>query len=100
MTTGKDITELDFTELTRLLRLDSGEMAKSELAAGFPIYYRSEDDTLDKLVLKEYPDGRRELVRFNFESGQEAFVSIGRRLPVHSAVGSRVPVANSILSHT
>jgi hypothetical protein len=32
------------------------------LGAGHPIYY-VEQDTPDDLLIKEYPDGRRELVR-------------------------------------
>nr|WP_252508997.1 hypothetical protein [Zymomonas mobilis] len=38
-------------------------------AAGFPVYY-IEDDTPEGLLIKEYPDGHRELVRFN-ETGDE-----------------------------
>jgi len=41
-----------------------GEAAKELLAKGIPIYY-SEDDTPENLIIKEYPDGRRELVRFH-----------------------------------
>jgi len=40
-----------------------GEAAKELLAKGIPIYY-SEDDTPEGLIIKEYPDGKRELVRF------------------------------------
>ena len=32
------------------------------LAAGWPVYY-ADDDTPAGLVIKEYPDGRRQLVR-------------------------------------
>jgi len=41
-----------------------GEAAKELLAKGIPIYY-SEDDTPEDLFIKEYPDGRRELVRYH-----------------------------------
>lgn len=36
------------------------------LAAGRPVYYRK-PDTPEGLLLKEYPDGRVELVEFNQE---------------------------------
>jgi hypothetical protein len=38
--------------------------ARTHLAAGRAIYY-VEDDTPTGLQIKEHPDGRRELVRFN-----------------------------------
>lgn len=41
---------------------DDGAAARSHLEAGFPIYY-SETDTPADAIIKEYPDGRRELVR-------------------------------------
>ena len=42
-----------------------GEFAvRDHLSAGFPVYY-CESDTPSGLVVKEYPDGRRELVRHN-----------------------------------
>lgn len=66
----------DFDELERLLAYDDGAEARSHLTAGRPIYYRSEDDTLPNVVLKEYPDGRRELVRFDMTTGKEVFVSL------------------------
>jgi hypothetical protein len=43
---------------------DDGAAAKEHLAAGFPIYFR-DADTPAGLVIKEYPDGRRELVYFD-----------------------------------
>ncbi len=45
-------------------RYDDGAAARSHLDAGRPIYY-GEKDTPPGLVVKEYPDGRRELVRFD-----------------------------------
>lgn len=38
--------------------------AREHLAAGRPIYY-GEHDTPSGLLIKEYPDGRRELVRYH-----------------------------------
>jgi hypothetical protein len=47
-----------------------GEFAVREhLAAGFPVYY-SEFDTPAGLLVKEHPDGRRELVRHNRKADQ------------------------------
>lgn len=40
---------------------DDGAAARSHLEAGFPIYY-SEPDTPPDALIKEYPDGHRELV--------------------------------------
>ena len=42
---------------------NDGEFAvRDHLSAGFPVYY-SESDTPAGLLVKEHPDGRRELVR-------------------------------------
>ncbi len=43
---------------------DDGEAAREHLQAGFPIYY-AHDDTPPGLLIKEHPDGRRELVIFD-----------------------------------
>lgn len=56
-------------ELTSAVRRDAGVAAKEHLAAGRAIYY-SESDTPDGLLVKEHPDGRRELIRFN-ETGDK-----------------------------
>ena len=45
-------------------RLDDGLAAREHLAAGQPIYF-SDAATPAGLLSKEYPDGRRELVRFD-----------------------------------
>jgi hypothetical protein len=50
--------------LLRELERTDGSAAREQLAAGFPIYYRK-DNTPPGLLIKKYPDGRRELVRFN-----------------------------------
>lgn len=52
-----------FSFLPRL-RHNIGETARSHLEAGDPIYYR-EPDTIPGVCIKEYPDGRRELVQFD-----------------------------------
>ena len=46
------------------LRNDDGAAAREHLAAGFPIYYSEAGTPLD-VVIKQYPDGARELVRFD-----------------------------------
>lgn len=51
--------------------------ARSHLAAGRPIYY-GEDDTPPNMVIKEYPDGRRELVRPNLEGPDEVVRELSR----------------------
>ena len=43
---------------------DDGAAAREHLAAGRLIYY-CEDSTPDGVSIKEFPDGRRELVRFD-----------------------------------
>jgi hypothetical protein len=50
------------TAFTNVLAGDKGEAAKEHLAAGRPIYYG--DDRFTDAVVKEYPDGRRQLVTF------------------------------------
>jgi hypothetical protein len=45
---------------------DDGAEAARHLAAGNPIYF-CEPDTPENLVIKEYPDGRRELVSFDLD---------------------------------
>lgn len=43
---------------------DDGAAAQSHLDAGRAIYY-SEPDTPEGVIIKHYPDGHRELVRFD-----------------------------------
>jgi hypothetical protein len=45
---------------------DDGAEATRHLAAGNPIYF-CEPDTPEHLVIKEYPDGRREWVSFDLD---------------------------------
>ena len=47
-------------QFERELDSDTGEAAKAHLAAGRPIYYM--DPAYPDQIVKEYPDGRRELV--------------------------------------
>lgn len=50
------------TAFTNALAQDKGEEAQRHLAAGRAIYYG--DDRYPDEVVKEYPDGRRQLVTF------------------------------------
>jgi len=40
------------------------QAVRENLAAGVPVYYR-EKETPQDLLIKEYPDGRKELVKFS-----------------------------------
>lgn len=57
------------------LRHDDGAAAREHLAAGFPIYF-SDADTPPDAVIKQYPDGRRELVRFDMD-GEHCVAALG-----------------------
>ena len=63
----KHVMDLD-DELAEMIEQaglnDDGAVSHSHLRSGLPIYY-SETDTPEGAVIKEYPDGRRELVRFD-----------------------------------
>ncbi|MEW5729309.1 MAG: hypothetical protein AB1918_15885 [Pseudomonadota bacterium] len=59
-----DVADRQFAAMfTRALASDTGEEAKRHLAAGRAIYYG--DDRFPDGVVKEYPDGRRQLVTFS-----------------------------------
>ncbi len=55
-----------WNDLPRLIEQDEGGAVKELLAKGIPAYY-SEDDTPDGLLIRENPDGTRQLVRVNFD---------------------------------
>jgi len=65
--TEHEINEQIWKELSTLERYDGGKRHRFSL--GLPIYY-SDDDTPDGLTIREYPDGRRELIRRHSE-GEE-----------------------------
>lgn len=69
--------EEDLDALWRSIgRLDvnpGAEAAKEHLTAGRPVYGHEEGLALDE-VLKEYPDGRKEVVRFEQGTRKEIFV--------------------------
>ena len=48
---------------------DQGEAAKAHLAAGRAIYIM--EDVYPGKTIKEYPDGRRQIVTFNMKTGEE-----------------------------
>lgn len=64
-------------DLLHALQHDDGAAAKEHLQAGFPIYY-AKDDTPAGLLIKEHPNGRRELVRFN-RAGDEVIRALKPR---------------------
>ncbi len=68
-TPNTDPNEHLWRELGRKLRSGDGSAAREHLDAGFPIYY-GDDDTPEGLLIKQWSDGRRELVRFD-EAGDE-----------------------------
>jgi len=57
--------ELEAWDRGFIAALEAGDdsAARASLAAGVPIYYAEEDTPADGMI-KEYPDGRRELVTF------------------------------------
>jgi hypothetical protein len=70
-----EMSEAEVEEWDRgfIAALEAGDdsAARASLAAGVPIYYREEDTPVPGLI-KEYPDGRRELVTFH--NGSEQFL--------------------------
>jgi hypothetical protein len=73
--TFAEMSEAELEEWDRgfVAALEAGDdsAARASLAAGVPIYY-AEDDTPADGVIKEYPDGHRELVAF--VNGSEKFL--------------------------
>lgn len=63
-TSANDINEQIWRDLIHGVLHDDGAAAQEHLEAGFPIYYAN-DDTPAGLLIKEHPDGRRELVEFD-----------------------------------
>jgi len=53
-------------DLPRLIEQDDGRAVKDLLAKGISAYY-SDDETPDGLLIREQPDGTRQLVRVNFD---------------------------------
>jgi hypothetical protein len=74
---AEEISEKDaalvFDRMMRLVQEDTGEAAKEHLAAGRPIYYG--DDAHPDLVIKKYPDGRKEIVDFD-NDGNEKMIRV------------------------
>ncbi|MCF8482189.1 MAG: hypothetical protein K9H25_17330 [Rhodospirillum sp.] len=58
----EDPNDALWRDLMNAARHDDGAAAQEHLDAGFPIYY-AEEGTPEGLLIKEHPDGRRELVR-------------------------------------
>lgn len=51
------------------LRRDDGEVARAHLRAGNPIYYS--DENFPDHVVREWPDGRRELITVSVSEGMK-----------------------------
>ncbi|WP_423241104.1 hypothetical protein [Erwinia amylovora] len=60
-----------FTIFDAQLEHDAGEEARANLKSGVAIYY-ADKNTPDGCVIKEYPNGRKELV--SFMTGEEKLV--------------------------
>ena len=61
-----------FDQFERQLDSDTGEAAKAHLAAGRPIYY--EDPEYPNQIVKEYPEGKRQIVDFDMSTGEEILI--------------------------
>lgn len=59
-----DVNERIWRDLLNAAVHDDGAAATEHLRAGYPVYY-VEDDTPEDLLVKEYPDGRRQWVVFD-----------------------------------
>jgi hypothetical protein len=77
-TTGKPFAEMSEAQLIEFDRdliaslvVGDDSAAKASLAAGVPIYY-AEEDTPAAGLIKEYPDGHKEMVTFS--NGTESFL--------------------------
>ena len=62
-----DVNEQIWQELSTLKTYDGAK--REHFAKGLPIYYAEQNTPLD-LVIKEFPDGRRELVRHHREGDE------------------------------
>jgi hypothetical protein len=49
--------------IMRILALDDGQAVKDNLAAGFPVIYRDARCINPDELIREWPDGRKELVQ-------------------------------------
>lgn len=58
---------------TAQLAFDDGAAAQEHLNDGFPIYYQ-ESTTPDQMCVKEFPDGKKQLVTFDLATGAESVV--------------------------
>ncbi|WP_419803665.1 hypothetical protein [Terriglobus sp.] len=67
-----DVNEQIWRELSTLETFDGG--MREQFAAGLPIYY-AKADTPAGLVIKEFPDGHRELVRHH-RTGDEVIKAL------------------------
>ena len=57
-----------WNDLPRLIEQDDARAVRGLLSRGISVYY-SEEDTPDGLLVRENPDGTRQLVRISFDGG-------------------------------
>lgn len=69
-------SQLDWNTFVKSVLRDDKSAAQAHLRAGRPIYYRKQDTPAD-LVIRESPDGKRELIEVT-STGAELVVSILR----------------------
>jgi len=55
-----------WNDLPNLIERDDGRAVKDLLSKGIAVYY-SDDDTPAGLLIREQPDGTRQLVQINFD---------------------------------
>ena len=60
--------KLFWTKFERELGFDSGEAALQHISEGRPIYYG--DERYSDAVIKEYPDGTKQLIRFDDDDNE------------------------------
>jgi len=62
-----------YKDLCRTKTIDMSDICQRHLRAGAPIYY-TESGLPDNQIIKQYPDGRREILEFDLQCRQERVV--------------------------
>jgi|GEM_PF-4949321 len=58
-----------YKDLCRTKTIDMSDVCRRHLQAGDPIYY-TESGLPENQLIKQYPDGRREILEFDSQCGQ------------------------------
>jgi len=58
-----------YKDLCRTKTIDMSDVCQRHLRAGAPIYY-TESGLPDNQIIKQYPDGRREILEFDSRGGE------------------------------